>query len=119
MRNLSAAVLISAAALAVATSAATAPPRLSKSAKQGLALAQQHCAACHGISANQSSPNPESPPFEDIANRPGLNRITLGRYLRDAHNYPEAMDFKLTRGQADGLATYIVTLRKPGYKPAI
>lgn len=103
----------------VAAVAATAPPRLSRSAKQGLALAQQHCAACHGIAANQGSPNPESPPFEDIANRPGLNRITLGQYLRDAHNYPEAMQFRLTRTQADRLSTYIVTLRRPGYKPAI
>jgi mono/diheme cytochrome c family protein len=103
----------------LAASAASAPPRLSRSAKQGLALAQQHCAACHGIAANQGSPNPESPPFEDVANRPGLNRVTLGQYLRDAHNYPEAMQFRLTRGQADRLSTYIVSLRRPGYKPAI
>ena len=44
--------------------------------------------------------------------RPGVTVKTLSSYLRDAHNYPEAMDFELTRQQADALAEYMLTLRE-------
>ena len=86
---------------------------------KGLAFAQERCAACHGVTANAGSPNPESPSFEDIANQSGLTRTTLRRFLTDSHNYPEAMQFKVERIEISNLADYMLTLRKPGYKPAI
>ncbi len=110
--------LIALAALVVAT-AATQPPALSKRAKRGLAFAQNHCAACHGITANATSPNPEAPPWDDIANQPGLTAITLRTFLRDSHNYPEAMNFTVDRARVRELADYMVTLQRPGYKPSI
>jgi mono/diheme cytochrome c family protein len=82
-------------------------------------LAETRCAACHSVTANGSSPNPESPGFEDIANRSGLTSATLRQYLRDAHNYPDAMQFRIDRRQVRDLSAYIVTLKKHGYKPAI
>lgn len=91
----------------------------SAGAKRGQAFAATHCAACHGITANSSSPNPESPPFEEIANRDGLTGQTLRQFLRDSHNYPEAMDFKVERTRIRDLADYIVTLKRPGYKPVM
>ena len=87
--------------------------------KRGLAFAEQRCAACHGVTRNSSSPNPESPTFEDIANRSGLTSTTLRQFLRDSHNYPEAMDFKVERERIRDLADYIVTLRRADYKPTI
>lgn len=87
--------------------------------ERGRALAEARCAACHAVTANVSSPNPESPGFEDIANRKSLTSATLRQYLRDAHNYPEAMQFKLDRGQVRDLSAYVVTLKRSGYKPAI
>lgn len=108
--------LLGAALLTAAAEARRAP---ATSAKRGLAFAQTHCAACHGIAANTTSPNPESPPFEDIANREGLTRDTLRQFLRDSHNYPDAMDFTVKPRNIGDLAAYIVTLKRPGYHPAI
>lgn len=88
-------------------------------AQRGFALAQARCATCHGVTANALSPNPESPPFEDVANRPGLTGQTLRTFLRDSHNYPAAMGFTLAPAQARDLAAYMVTLKRPGFKPAI
>ena len=95
------------------------PPALSKPAKRGLAFATTHCAVCHGITANSSSPNPEAPPWEDVANRPGTTQATLRTFLRDSHNFPEAMQFKVERKDIGDLAAYLVTLHKPGYRPGI
>lgn len=106
-------------ALILATATAATAPRPTKAAKRGLALAEQRCAACHGVTRNASSPNPESPTFEDIANRPGLTAPSLERFLRDAHNYPAAMDFVIERRNVRDLSAYIVTLKRRGYKPTI
>ncbi len=88
-------------------------------AQRGEATAKARCAACHAVTANGSSPNPESPAFEDIANRSGLTTATLRQYLRDAHNYPDAMQFRLNRNEARDLSAYLITLKRPGHKPAI
>lgn len=82
-------------------------------------FAQAACGGCHAIERSELSPNPKSPPFEDIANRHGLTVETLANWLRSAHNYPEEMEFDLTAAQVDDLAAYIVTLKHDGYKPPI
>lgn len=87
--------------------------------ERGRVLAETRCAVCHAVTADGASPNPESPGFEDIANREGLTSATLRQYLRDAHNYPAAMQFKIDRNQVRDLSAYIVTLKRSGYKPAI
>lgn len=94
-------------------------PGLGIEARRGLAFAQQHCSACHGVTANSSSPNPESPTFEDIANRPGLTATTLRAFLRDSHNYPAAMNFSVDQDRINDLAQYVVTLKRRGYRPTI
>lgn len=95
------------------------PAAMSMAARRGLEFARQRCAACHGVVANSSSPNPESPPFEDIANRTGVTRATLHRFLRDSHNYPAAMSFEVEDRAIGDLAAYIVTLKKAGYRPLV
>lgn len=108
------------AALILASSAPIAQAReLSDSFRRGKALAQARCAACHGITANSFSPNPEAPPWEDIANRPGTTRATLRTFLRDSHNYPAAMNFRLTVRRVDDISRYMITLQRAGYKPSI
>lgn len=101
------------------TAAKATPAPLSPRAKRGLAFAQDYCSACHAVTANGSSPNPESPPFEDIANTPGLTVMTLRQFLRDSHNYPAAMDFKVEPARIRDLAGYIVTLKRPGYRRGV
>lgn len=75
------------------------------------------CGGCHAVEPPFLSPNPESPSFEAIANRAGLTEGTLAAWLMDAHNYPEQMDFTLTREQAEQIADYMVTLRRTDYRP--
>ena len=83
------------------------------------ALAQGACGGCHSVEPYGRSPNPASPEFAAIANRPGVNRETLRTWLRDAHNYPAEMDFWLEGGEADQLTGYILSLRREGYEPPI
>lgn len=81
------------------------------------ALAQGACGGCHSVEPYGLSPNPASPAFAEIANRPGLTRATLTTWLRDAHNYPEEMDFWIEGGEADLLVAHILSLRRAGYQP--
>ena len=86
---------------------------------QVLVFAQAACADCHAVEATDLSPNPNAPSFAAIANREGLTAQTLSAFLRDAHNYPEAMDFDLDPSQVDALTQYMLTLRDEDYEPAI
>ena len=93
---------------------APAAPQEAAPAARGLAFAQTHCTGCHAVSRGQISPNPESPPFETVANMPGLTATTLKDWLRDSHNFPDIMNFSIDPGQVDDLAAYILTLREGG-----
>ena len=85
----------------------------------GLAFAQGACGGCHAVERLGDSPNPDSPPFAAIANREGLTADTLSSWLREAHNYPQEMEFSLEGREVDDLVAYILTLRDPNYHPAI
>lgn len=80
-----------------------------------LSFVQAACGDCHAVQPPALSPNPASPPFADIANRPGISDASLASWLRDAHNYPEVMDFDLDPEQAEAVATYMLTLRRSDY----
>ena len=81
------------------------------------AFIEAACGGCHAVEPPFLSPNPASPSFASIANRPGLSETSLADWLAEAHNYPEDMDFTLTRAQIDQIAAYMVTLRQAGYVP--
>lgn len=81
------------------------------------AFVEAACGGCHAVEPPFLSPNPASPSFAAIANRPGLSEESLADWLAEAHNYPEDMDFTLTRAQIDQIARYMVTLRHAGYVP--
>lgn len=106
------------AAPVVATPVAAVPPVAAKPDHESLAFVQAACGGCHAVEANDLSPNPQAPRWVDIANRPELTEDTLASWLRDAHNYPEIMDFDLDGDQVDMIAAYMVTLRSPDYKRA-
>lgn len=116
------------AAIAVLSACATAPgtdtppPMVGKSTApsrdtRAPAFVEAACGGCHAVEPPFLSPNPASPSFAAIANRSGLSETSLGDWLADAHNYPEEMDFTLTRKQIDQIAAYMVTLRDAGYVP--
>ena len=93
--------------------------RAAAAVERGRAFAQARCAGCHAVEPNQGSPNPEAPSFEAVANQRGLTRLTLRRFLRNSHNYPAAMNFRIDAASIDDLSAYVVTLKSPRYRPAI
>ncbi len=119
MKFIATTALILAGTLAAVSAPAKPARQPSPGVMRGQSFAQQHCAGCHAITFDQGSPNPESPPFPDIANRPGLTGTTLRRFLRDSHNFPDAMNFSVDRAQIHDLADYMVTLKRKNYRPAI
>lgn len=104
------------------TPAPGAPPMVGKATSpspdtRAPAFVEAACGGCHAVEPPFLSPNPASPSFAAIANRSGLSEKSLADWLEDAHNYPEQMDFTLTRSQIDQIAAYMVTLRQAGYVP--
>jgi mono/diheme cytochrome c family protein len=80
-------------------------------AARGRAFAVAHCASCHAVGAPGISPNPEAPAFETVVNTPGLTPATLSDWLRNSHNYPDAMNLTIDADRIDELAAYMMTLR--------
>ena len=66
-----------------------------------------------------ASPNAKAPAFAGIVNQSGLTSQTLSSWLRDAHNYPEEMEFYLEGQEVDELVAYMLTLRDTNYRPPI
>lgn len=108
-----------AAAIAAWQPLASAEPAPPAAPDRGLAVAQGTCGGCHAVERHGVSPNPKAPPFAAIVNRPGLTPETLSSWLRDAHNYPEEMEFYLEGPEVDQLVAYMLTLRDPNYRPEI
>ena len=84
-----------------------------------LAFARSWCGGCHAVDRRSVSPNPGAPPFAAIVNQQGLTRNTLAAWLRDAHNYPDEMNFTLGPREVDRLAAFMLTLRDPNFRPEI
>ncbi|WP_027443366.1 hypothetical protein [Erythrobacter cryptus] len=110
------------AACASAPGSDNPPPMLGKPTSpspdtRAPAFIEAACGGCHAVEPPFLSPNPAAPSFAAIANRPGLSQTSLADWLADAHNYPEQMDFTLTRPQINEIAAYMVTLRHAGYVP--
>lgn len=110
------------AACAAAPGSDNPPPMLGKPTSpspdtRAPAFIEAACGGCHAVEPPFLSPNPAAPSFAAIANRAGLSQRSLADWLAEAHNYPEQMDFTLTRPQIDQIAAYMVTLRHAGYVP--
>ncbi|UAB78427.1 hypothetical protein INR77_01395 [Erythrobacter sp. SCSIO 43205] len=81
------------------------------------AFVEAACGGCHSVEPPFLSPTAAVPSFESIANRPGVTRATIQAWLRNAHNYPEQMDFDLTQEKVEEVADYMITLRRSDYVP--
>lgn len=82
-----------------------------------LAFAQGACGSCHAVEHDALSPNALAPEWPRIVNTPGLTSATLESWLRDAHNYPEEMDFTLGVPQIEELVAYMMSLQRADYQP--
>lgn len=86
---------------------------------RGEKFARNRCSDCHAVEPGGDSTRREAPTFERIANTPGLTRATLAEWLRDAHNYPDAMYFEIPAEGIDDLVAYMLTLQREDYEPPI
>lgn len=102
-----------------AASEPTAVPTGESPQARGLAFVQAHCAACHAVTAGQTSPRAEAPAFESVVNTPGLTTATLQDWLRNSHNYPDAMNFWIEDDRIGDVTAYMLTLRTSSYHPPI
>jgi mono/diheme cytochrome c family protein len=75
----------------------------------GKRLAQQRCAACHVVDANQRSEVADAPPFEVIGRKFGADSDVLLFDLMGPH---AKMNFALRRRDAANVAEYIQSLVK-------
>ena len=107
--------LVPAALLAACHGTSGAPP--AASTPNPPAFVEAACGGCHAVEPPFLSPNPHAPSFAAIANREGLSEATLTRWLTDAHNYPEMMDFTLEAQHIEEIAGHMIALRREDYRP--
>ena len=75
----------------------------------GKVIAEQWCASCHKVSAEQTQTMADIPTFSNISQGWGDNDQPLQIFLADPH--PIMPNFNLTRNEIDDLIAYIRTLR--------
>lgn len=107
------ALLLSACMATQPPAPAPAPPVVTDGASpsRGLAYAQSACASCHAVEAGQTtSPNPEAPPFEVIANLPGMTPTALNAWLHSPH--PSMPNLIVAPNDRGDVAAYFESLRR-------
>jgi len=77
----------------------------------GAAYAEQVCAACHAVLANeQISPLPEAPTFQSVADTPGMTELALTVWLQSSH--PTMPNIILKQDDLRNVVAYIRSLKK-------
>jgi cytochrome c len=79
--------------------------------RQGMALAERMCAACHAIGKAGASPHPPAPAFRDLGNRVDLDDFT--QQLREGltSGHPDMPTFRFTREDARALTAYLRSIQ--------
>src|SRR5438067_11930832 len=82
-------------------------------AKQGRALAERMCSACHAVGRRGKSPHVGAPPFRVLGRRVELDTFTdrLREGLRSDH--PDMPTFRFTREDARALLLYLRSIQAP------
>jgi mono/diheme cytochrome c family protein len=112
LRNVLGAVgLVLACLNAAACVSAVAPPSEEvAAATRGFDYAQQTCASCHAIAAGEAlSPNPAAPPFQAIAETPGMTVTALDVWLHSPH--PTMPHLLVEPEHIDDVSAYLRSLR--------
>ena len=77
---------------------------------EGRKLAQDVCAECHSIDPGiKSSPNLLAPPFQDIADTPGMNGLALSVWSITPHKIMP--NFAFSHEQRADIIAYILSLK--------
>ena len=101
------------AALAVSTVASA---RISEgepvgSATRGAAVIQGNCDACHAVGASGTSPNPDAPPFREVARRYQDQRLDWELEAISEVGHYRMPKRVLTAGEIADVLTYIRSLQ--------
>ena len=75
----------------------------------GAAYAEKVCAQCHATERSEASPEPTAPPFEDVANTPGMTGTALRVWLSTSH--PTMPNIIVEPQNMDNVIAYILSLR--------
>ena len=80
------------------------------SVSQGLTVAEERCAGCHGVTRGaEYSPNFAAPTFEQIAITPGMTATALSATLKTSHRtMPNLM---LSSDELANITAYILSLK--------
>jgi mono/diheme cytochrome c family protein len=78
--------------------------------RRGQDVARANCSTCHAISRNeQASPNPSAPPFQRVADTPGMTAIALNHLMHSAHKTMPLII--LPPEEQSHLVAYVLSLR--------
>ena len=99
--------------LALISLVATASPAFAQAGgdpTRGRHLAEAWCSGCHIVApTDQQGTSNGAPPFAAVARMPSTTLMALRVFLQSSH--PPMPDLRLTAGQIDDVAAYILSLR--------
>jgi mono/diheme cytochrome c family protein len=77
----------------------------------GATYAEQVCAACHAVLANENmSPLPDAPTFQSVADTPGMTELALTVWLQSSH--PTMPNIVLKQDDLRNVVAYIRSLER-------
>lgn len=101
--------VIIAVSILVAAQSAYAQPA-AKDAAIGQKLSEQFCTECHVVVPNGAGGWTDAPSFDAIANKKDVTRAKLTSFIQRPHMH--MLNTQRPEGEADAIATYIMSLRK-------
>lgn len=79
----------------------------------GKAYATEICAACHAVEPGEmQSPLMEAPPFQEVADTPGMTELALSVWLQSSH--PTMPNIVLSQDEMRNVVAYIRSLKGKG-----
>lgn len=94
----------------IAALAGLALPAAADPVAEGAAFVQRNCAACHGVTEEDASPNPRAIPFRFLGRLYPIEHLeeALAEGIMVGHEMPE---FVLEADQVTALITYLETIQ--------
>jgi mono/diheme cytochrome c family protein len=100
-------------AIAVTLAAAGAAWAQEADIAAGKAYAEEICAACHAVEpGGADSPLFEAPPFQEVADTPGMTELALSVWLQSSH--PTMPNIVLEQDDMRNVIAYIRSLKGKG-----
>lgn len=105
--------------LVVALVLMAAPPPAPDAVREGRALVQTNCAACHAIGRKGASPNREAPPFRRLSARYPIEQLQESLVEGILVGHPAMPDFEFSADEADRIIAYIRSVQPRRPAPAL